>query len=411
MYRNIDTPSSDVPQPLAATTATIMSIAAGLAVANVYLVHPLIDLMGASLSMTAASLGLAVTLTQTGYAIGLIFFVPMGDVMDRRRLIVAQTGLSALALAGVAVSGSQMLFLMTLATVGALAVTVQSLVAFAGALAPPDRRGAVVGKVTGGIIIGILAARAVSGSLSDWLGWRAVYGTAAALSLAAALLLSAALPRDPRRLPCGNYRAILRSLPVLLRRDRVLQFRAALAFIIFAAFSTFWTPLVLALTAPPFQLSHSHIGLFGLVGIAGAIGARGAGRLVDRGQAHGVTGAALVLLCLSWGFITLLPRSLGWLAAGILLLDLAVQAVHVTNQTLIVGRHPDAAGRIIAGYMVFYSAGSAAGAAVSTYVYSIWGWAGVCLTGFCISLAGLTLWSCVAAITSTQSGHRRFLRK
>ncbi|WP_334183815.1 MFS transporter [Novosphingobium sp.] len=388
-----------------------MAVAAGLAVANVYLVQPLLDLIGASLSMTAASLGLAVTLTQTGYAIGLILLVPMGDVMDRRRLIVVQTGLSALALAGVAISGSQMMFLMTLAAVGVLAVTVQSLVAFAGALAPPDRRGAVVGKVTGGIIIGILAARAVSGSVSDWLGWRAVYGISAVMCLAATLVLSAALPRDTRHSPRGDYRAILRSLPALLRRDRVLQFRAALAFVVFAAFSTFWTPLVLALTAPPFKLSHSHIGLFGLVGIAGAIGARGAGRLVDRGQAHWVTGAALPLLCLSWGFIMLLPLSLGWLAAGITLLDLAVQAVHVTNQTLIVGRHPDATGRIIAGYMVFYSAGSGAGAAVSTYVYSLWGWGGVCLTGFCISLAGLALWSCVAATASNQIRRRRILRK
>lgn len=115
------------------------------------------------------------------------------------------------------------------------------------------------------------------------------------------------------------------------------------------------------------------------------------------------TGATLALLCLSWALIVLLPLSLWWLAGGILLLDLAVQAVHVTNQTLIVGRHPDAAGRIIAGYMVFYSVGSAAGAAESTFVYSLWGWNGVCLTGLCIALAGLMLWSYVVATGSNES--------
>jgi predicted MFS family arabinose efflux permease len=373
-----------------------MAVSAGLAVANVYAVQPLLDLIGASFSMKVASLGQAVTLTQMGYAIGLILLVPLGDLLDRRRLIIGQTGLSALVLAGVAVSGSPTLFLMTLAAAGVLAVTVQTLVAFAGALASPDQRGAVVGKVTGGVVIGILAARVVSGSLGDLIGWRAIYVISAGLCLASALTLSVALPQDPGRSTNRSYGAILQSLPTLLLRDTVLQFRAALACVIFAAFSVFWTPLVFALTAEPFQLSHTQIGLFGLIGIAGTIGARGAGRLVDRGRERWVTGTALALLCLSWAFIMLLPRSLWWLAVGIVLLDLAVQAVHVTNQTLIVGRQPDAAGHIIAGYMVFYSVGSAAGGAASTYVYSLWGWNGVCLTGFCISIAGLALWIYVA---------------
>jgi predicted MFS family arabinose efflux permease len=145
-------------------TTTIMAVAAGLAVANVYAVQPLLDVIGHGLTMRPADLGLAVTLTQLGYAAGLILLVPLGDLFDRRRLIIGQTGLSVAAIATVALARSQATFLMAVFAIGMLAVTVQTLVAFAGALSSADRRGAVVGKVTGGIVIGILAARAVSGA-------------------------------------------------------------------------------------------------------------------------------------------------------------------------------------------------------------------------------------------------------
>lgn len=388
--------SQDTCFPLADKTTTIMAIAAGLAVANVYTVQPLLNVIGESLAMRPANLGLAVTLTQLGYAAGLILLVPLGDLLNRRSLIVGQTGLSFLALAIVALSDSPGLFLFALAAVGALAVSVQTLVAFAGTLALPERRGAAVGKVTGGIVIGILVARAVSGGVSELLGWRAVYAISALVSLVTTLALSRALPGDPRQPGTASYGSILRSLPRFFLDDRLLRRRAVYAFIIFAAFSTFWTAVVFPLTDAPFRLSNTQVGLFGLVGIAGTLGARGAGKLVDKGSEQRVTGTALALLCLSWAPIALLSFSLWWLAVGIVLLDLAVQAVHVTNQTLIVGRHPDAAGRVIAVYMVFYSLGSAAGAAASTYVYSVSGWHGVCLAGATISIAGLLFWASTA---------------
>lgn len=388
--------SEDAGFPLTDQTTTVMAIAAGLAVANVYTVQPLLNVIGESLAMRPASLGLAVTLTQLGYAAGLILLVPLGDLLNRRSLIVGQTGLSGVALGAVALSDSPGLFLFALAAVGALAVTVQMLVAFAGTLALPEKRGTAVGKVTGGIVIGILAARAVSGSVSDLLGWRAVYAISALASLVTTLVLSRTLPGDPSPPRAASYGSILRSLPRFLVADRVMRRRVIYGFIIFAAFSTFWTAVVFPLTDAPFHLSHTQVGLFGLVGIAGALGARGAGKLVDRGAEQRVTGAALTLLCLSWALIALMPFSLWWLAGGIVFLDLAVQAVHVTNQTLIVGRHPDAAGRVIAVYMVFYSLGSAAGAAASTYVYSVSGWHGVCMAGAAISIAGLLFWASTA---------------
>lgn len=369
-----------------------MAIAAGLAVANVYVAHPLLDLIGKSLEFDSAEIGFAVTVAQIGYAIGLILLVPLSDVIDRRQLIVGQSALSAAALVAVACASTAGVLLASLAVVGALAVTVQTLVAYAGALAPLRERGMVVGKVTGGVVVGILAARVISGSVGDLLGWRAVYLLAAAASAISALALARMLPQDARQPGSRTYGKILRSLPRVFVRDGLLRMRAAFAFVIFAAFSTFWTALVLPLTAPGFGLSHTQVGLFGLVGIAGAIGARSAGRLADLGHARSVTGASLLLLCLSWGIIALLPLSLWWLAAGIVLLDLAVQAVHVTSQTLIVDRHPDAAGRAIAGYMVLYSLGSASGAAIAPLMYSLWGWSGVCVAGGTISATGFLLW-------------------
>lgn len=377
---------------LSRRTTTAMAIAAGLAVANVYVAHPLLDLIGKSLAFHPAEIGFAITLAQIGYAIGLIFLVPLTDVMDRRRLILGQTTLSAAALVAVACAPTPGVLLASLSVVGGLAVTVQTLVAYAGALAPPQERGIVVGKVTSGIVVGILAARAISGCVGDLLGWRAVYLLAAAASAIAALALSWMLPTDGRQSGQKRYGEVLRSLPRLFLGDRTLRLRATFAFIIFAAFSIFWTALVLPLTAPSSGLSHTQVGLFGLVGIAGAISARSAGRLTDLGHARLVTGASLLLLCFSWGVIAMLPLSLWWLAAGIVLLDLAVQAVHVTSQTLIVDRHPDSAGRAIAGYMVLYSLGSATGAAIAPLMYSLWGWGGVCVAGGVISAAGFLLW-------------------
>ncbi len=375
---------------------TVFAVASGVSVGNVYAAQPLLDAIGKSFSIEAASLGSIVTLTQLGYALGLIFIVPLGDVVDRRRLIMGQIGLSALALLVVATARNEAVLLAGLFVVGLLAVVVQTLVAFAASLAAPHLQGAVVGKVTSGVVIGILGARFIAGALTDLAGWRAFYLVSAMALGAMLLVLRRSLPLDVPRSP-ADYPAILRSLPQLFLGDRTLLLRALFALFIFAAFSVFWTSLVLPLGAPPNALSHGQIGLFGLVGIAGALAARGAGRLADRGMAEWVTGGALMLLSLSWALIAMLPLAIVGLVIGVVVLDLAVQAVHVTNQAIIVARHPRAQGRVIAGYMVFYSLGSALGAFGSTRVYSMAGWEGVCLLGGGISVLALMLWAATAA--------------
>lgn len=375
------------------TTTLIFAMAAGLSVANIYFAQPLLDSMARDFAIAPAAIGLVVTLTQLGYGLGLIFIVPLGDLVDRRRLVVGQGLLSVVALVAAATARTEAILFAGMAAVGLLAVVVQVLVSFAATLATPTERGKAVGMVTSGVVIGILGARFVAGVLADLGGWRAVYLTSAFLTLAMAGLLWRILPRNLSPGSTDSYTATLRSIPILFLTDRILLVRGILALLIFAAFSTFWTALVLPLSAAPFDYSHTQIGLFGLVGMAGAIAATGAGRLADRGLGQLTTGVSLTFLLASWGLIALLPLSIPALLIGVVLLDLAVQAVHVTNQSIIFDRHPQARSRLVGGYMVFYSLGSAIGAIAATIAYANGGWIGVSALGSAFSVAALLTWA------------------
>ncbi|WP_160004957.1 MFS transporter [Rhizobium sp. 18055] len=385
----------------------IIAAAAGVSVANVYYAQPLLDVMGGDFGISSSAIGLIVTLTQVGYGLGLIFIVPIGDLVDRSRLIVGQGILSVIALVAVATSGTETMLFAGMAVMGLLAVVVQVLVAHAAALATAAQRGRVVGMVTSGIVTGILAARSIAGVVADLGGWRAVYMVSAVLTLLMVGLVAWVLPREPGKRSLDTYAGALLSIPLMLLREPVLRVRAALAALIFAAFSTFWTALVLPLSAPPLSYSHTEIGLFGLVGLAGAIAATYAGKIADRGHGQWTTGVSLAILMASWGLIAFLPFSIPLLVVGVLLLDLAVQAVHVTNLSTVVALQPQNSGRMIGGYMVFYSIGSAIGATGTTTAYAHFGWPGVCALGASFSAAALSLW--VATLPSVNTDLRSLL--
>ncbi|CDX29229.1 putative uncharacterized transporter YgaY [Mesorhizobium plurifarium] len=374
-------------------TALIFAVACGLSVANVYFAHPLLDAIARDFAIAPASVGIVVTVTQIGYALGLFFIVPLGDLFDRRRLVATQAVLSALALVLVGLSPSAAVLLASLAAVGLLAVVVQVLVAYAADLVAPEERGRAVGTVTSGVILGILLARFASGLVADFAGWRSVYLASAVLTLAMAVILFRVLPRHEAARPRTSYVRLLGSVLLLFIGEPLLRVRAVLAMLIFASFNVLWAPLVLPLAAPPFSLSHTEIGLFGLAGVAGALGARWTGTLVDRGQGQLVTGFGLSLMAAAWLPIAFMGTSLWLLVLGIVMLDLAIQAVHVTNQSLIFARRPDARSRLVGGYMIFYSLGSALGSIASTMTYAAWGWTGVCLLGAGIGLAALAFWA------------------
>jgi predicted MFS family arabinose efflux permease len=363
-----------------------------MSVANIYYAQPLLDSMAATFSISPASIGMVVTLTQVGYAFGLLFIVPLGDLIDRRKLVVAQTFLSMIALIVVGTAHHPAVLFGGMIVVGLLAVVVQVLVAFTATLAAPSQGGRSVGLVTSGVVTGILAARFVSGVIADLGGWRSVYLTSAVLMLAISALLAWLLPRNTATPGSESYGAVLRSIPRLFLRKPLLRVRAVLALLIFASFSTVWTAMVLPLSAAPLSLSHTEIGLFGLAGLAGALAASGTGRLADRGLGQWTTGIALALLTCSWLPIALLHVSVIALVIGVILLDLSVQAVHVTNQSLIFAVCPEASSRLVGGYMVFYSIGSGIGAISATTIYAFLGWSAVAILGAAFSATGLLFW-------------------
>ncbi|MGO4498968.1 MFS transporter [Paenibacillus sp. 2RAB27] len=388
------TVSDSVPVPkISRYVALLFATACGLAVANIYYAQPLLDALASEFSIAHSSVGIVITITQICYALGLLLLVPLGDLLNRRRLIPSLMLLSVLALIAVGIAPNSTVLLTGLAAVGLLAVVTQVLVAFAATLAAPVERGRIVGLVISGVVIGILLARTFAGVLTDLAGWRSVYLVSAALMLVMAGVMFRVLPHDERERASLTYPQLLRSVLALFLQERILRVRAVLALLIFTAFSTLWTSLVLPLSSPSLSLSHTAIGAFGLAGAAGALAASRAGRLADRGLGQRTTGVALTLLLVSWLPISYTEHSLLALIVGILLLDMAVQAVHVTNQSLIYNVRPEANSRLTAGYMIFYSVGSATGSIASTSIYAYAGWNGVCLLGAAVSALALLFWA------------------
>lgn len=396
--------------PLTRATIFLFAVASGLAVANAYFAHPLLDVMADDLKLSRTVAGLIVGATQLGYGLGLILLVPLGDLVDRRKLIIVQSLLSVAALICVGFSSSAAMLLASMAAIGFLAVVTQALVAYAASLAHPAERGHIVGVVTSGIVLGILLARSVAGTLTDLSGWRTVYIVSAVMTLVIALLLWRALPRQEKPRSGLSYFCLIRSLGTLLVEEPVLRIRAVIAMLIFANITTLLAPLVLPLTAPPYSLSHTEVGLFGLAGAAGALGAVRAGRWADRGHGQRTTAIALALMLAAWLPISMLDRSILWLILGVLVIDFGLQAVHVTNQGMIYRVRPDAQNRLTAAYMIFYSIGSAVGSSTSTIIYAHAGWTGVCISGATISLATLLFWALTLRATpevATQSVDRK----
>jgi len=392
------------PAALSRSVILLFAAACGLSVANIYYAQPLLDAMARDFAISPASIGIVVTVTQIGYALGLLFIVPLGDFLDRRRLIVMQSVASALALAVVGLAPTAGVLLTGMVAVGLLAVAVQVLVAFAASLAAPAQRGKIVGTVTSGIVLGILLARFVAGLLADLGGWRSVYLASAFLTLLMAILLLRVLPHHKTKNPATSYPELLRSTVLLFVEEPILRVRAVIAMLIFGTFSVLWTSMVLPLSAPPFSLSHTEIGLFGLAGVAGALAAGRAGYLADRGWSQWTTGVSLALMLAAWILIAMAGISLWALVAGVVILDLAVQAVHVTNQSMILAVRPAAGSRLIGGYMVFYSIGSASGSIASTMVYAWAGWLGVCILGAAMSGVALLFWAATRHVAQAATG-------
>ncbi|EAO9286443.1 MFS transporter [Salmonella enterica subsp. enterica] len=369
----------------------LMSVATGLAVASNYYAQPLLDTIAHHFSLSASSAGFIVTAAQLGYAAGLLFLVPLGDMFERRMLIVSMTLLAAGGMLITASSQSLSMMILGTALTGLFSVVAQILVPLAATLATPETRGKVVGTIMSGLLLGILLARTVAGLLANLGGWRTVFWVASALMALMAVALWRGLPKLKSDTHL-NYPQLLGSVFSLFIHDKLLRTRALLGCLTFANFSILWTSMAFLLAAPPFSYSERIIGLFGLAGAAGALGARPAGGFADKGKSHLTTTVGLLLLLLSWLAIWLGHTSVLALIIGILILDLTVQGVHITNQTVIYRLHPDARNRLTAGYMTSYFIGGAAGSLISASAWQHAGWAGVCLAGVTVALLNLLIW-------------------
>ena len=368
---------------------TVFAAVCAVAVASIYAAQPLLAEIGPDLGVPDADLGWIVAAGQLGYLAGLAALVPLGDLVDRRKLIAAHLLLTAVGAALAAVAAQAWLLLTGLALAGLFAVVVQTTVAYAAALSTSEERGRTLGVVTSGVVIGILGARVAAGALAELWGWRSVYVALAVLLVTLAGVVLKTMPPDPRR-DGTTYRQVLTSLGGLFREPLFLS-RGLIAFFLFASFGTLWSGLSLPLAADPWNLSTAQIGLFGLVGLAGALGAARAGRWADRGCASLVTGGALILLAVSW--LAIGQPSLWLLGLGVLVLDFAVQAVHVSNQHLLTAAHPDRTSSVIGGYMIFYSLGSALGAATTTAAFATAGWTGSSVLGAAFAGCAFAVWA------------------
>ena len=373
--------------------AWLFAIASGLSVANVYYAQPLLDALARDFGISHAAVGGVITATQMGCALALLFLVPLGDRVDRRRLMAMQMLALTFALVAVGMAQSTLALLAGMLAVGLLGTAMtQGLIAYAASAAAPHEQGRVVGTAQGGVFIGLLLARVFAGGVSDLAGWRGVYFCAALLMLGIAIPLWRRLPILPPASRTLSYPRLLASMLTLLRQEKVLQVRGMLALLMFAAFNIFWSALVLPLSAPPYNFSHTLIGAFGLAGVVGALAAARAGQWADRGYARRTSGLALMLLLLAWWPLSLMEVSLWALVMGIVLLDLGGQALHVTNQSLIFRTRPDAHSRLVGLYMMFYAVGSGLGAISTTVTYARFGWQGVCTLGASVSLLALVFW-------------------
>lgn len=380
--------SSAAPHDIAPGMVLLLAIASGLIVANLYYAQTLVGPISASTGLSAKAAGLIVTLTQVGYTLGLLFVVPLGDLLENRRLMIITTVVAIASLLGAAFTEQPNLFLLVSLLIGFSSVSVQILIPLAAHLAPAESRGRVVGSIMGGLLLGILLARPVSSVVADHFGWRAMFMAAAALMAFISVVLMLTIPkRQPDH--AASYGQLLGSLGTLLRRQPVLRQRAFYQGCMFATFSLFWTAAPLELSRNH-GLSQSQIALFALVGALGAIAAPIAGRLADAGHTHRASLLAMVFAALSFlpAFVHPLYSVIGLAVTGVVL-DFCVQMNMVLGQRAIYALDANSRSRLNALYMTSIFIGGAFGSAIASSVYEHGGWLGVMLVGSAFPLVAL----------------------
>jgi predicted MFS family arabinose efflux permease len=366
-------------------TLWIMTIATGLVVANIYYNQPLLADMAHTFGVSDNKAQQISLFTQIGYATGLLFIVPLGDMLKRKRLILIDFILMIISLVASAMAPSVTLLMIAGFLVGVSSVVPQLLIPMVAHLAKPHERGKKIGFVMSGLLIGILLSRTLSGFIGEHFGWRSMYYIAAGLMLLIWLMIFLFLPElEPDYK--GNYTKLMKSLVHLVKTQPKLRLAAFRGALCFATFSAFWTTLVFLLKQPQFNEGSAAAGMFGLVGAFGAVAVGFMGRLSDKMDAYKLSIYTLLLILISFIVFYFSSHSIVGLIVGVILLDMGVQATHISNQSIIFALIPEARNRINTVYMVSYFIGGALGTFFASQVWKRYEWNGVCAIGVILSV-------------------------
>ena len=375
----------------------LFAVSCGLSVANLYYAQTVLGSISKTFHAGSATVGLTVTLAQVGYALGLALLVPLGDILTRRKLVPLVLLLCSVGLIASAVAPNVGVLVAVAALVGVGSVAAQLLVPMAASLSLDHERGRVVGTVMSGLLMGILLARTVSGIIAQVSSWRIVYVAAAVLIVVLAAILWRRLPEERER-PRVTYGALLRTTVTLFLTQPFLRLRSLFGALGFCVFSIFWTTMAFLLSGAPYHYNDLTIGLFGLVGAAGALCANFAGRWADRHWTKQTTLVFATLVPVSFLPIWLGRDNLSMMILGIILMDIGVQGLQVTNQSLIYRLAPQMRSRINSAYMVCYFVGGAIGSTIGSLVYEHYKWSGVSVLGAAIG-AVATLFAVVDSLS------------
>jgi predicted MFS family arabinose efflux permease len=366
------------PGPVASRSQIlVMALVAGVTVANLYYSQPILAEIAKSFGVGEAEVGKIPVLTQIGYGIGLFLLTPLGDMINRKKLIIGLDLMLALCLVGISLVNSIGLLYAASLLLGIVTVSVQVLIPMAASLAPKDKRGASVGTVFTGLLTGVLLARVLSGAVAEWLGWRWVYGGSAVLILAMAALVFAALPDAPVH-HAGSYLGLLRSTLRQVKRFPVLRRIALMGSFVFGAFSSFWTTLTFHLSGAPFHYHSDIIGSFGFLAVAGTLATPVFSRFIDRGNPARNQIFSICIMILGVLTMALWPSAISAMIIATLLLDIGMQATQVSNLAQIYGLDPTAHSRINTVFMTSFFVGGAIGSFAGVLCWGWGGWTLVC---------------------------------
>ncbi|MDD7937014.1 MFS transporter [Actinomycetospora lutea] len=385
------TATATSPPTIGRARTLLLAVLCGAAVANIYYAQPLLHTIGEAFGVGDGTAGLLVTASQVGYAAALALLVPLGDLLERRRLVTVLLAACAVVLALAAAAPAFGLLAAAIALVGVTSAVAQIAVPLAASLAGDHERGQVVGTVMSGLLIGILGARTVAGFVAEAGGWRWVFGAAAGVMVLLAAVVRLGLPVVPPT-ESATYPRLLRTVLELVRDQPELRRRMALGAVGMGCFTILWTSIDFLLSAPPYGYGPAVVGLFGLAGLAGAAMAVLAGKLADRGHQRLVVTLGLIVLAASWGLLGLGGVSLVALIAGVVVLDLCQQALQISHQSVIYALAPEARSRVTTAFMVSAFAGGTLASAATALIYPVGGWLGVCVLGGAIALLGVAVW-------------------